>query len=65
MPAVDQEPGPQNGHRWSCTSEPLFTREVDQEFRLRPLQASWFLLAGWSWRCDSRQKGNQSGVSKQ
>lgn len=42
---ADQEPGSQNGHGWSCTTKSLFTREVDQEFRLCSLQTCWILLA--------------------
>lgn len=62
---ADQEPGSQNGHRRPCTPKPVFTREVDQEFRLCSLQTSRILLAGRSRHCDSRQEGNQSGVPRQ
>ena len=58
MSVVDQEPGSQDGHRWSPTAKPLFAREVDQEFRIRALPASWLLLAGRSWGCDPRQERN-------
>jgi hypothetical protein len=54
---VDQEPGSQDGHRWPCAAKPVFTREVEQEFCLCPLQAHWILLAGWPWRCYPRQEG--------
>lgn len=56
--STDQEPGPQNGYCGPSTPKPFFTREVDQEFCLRPVQTSWLFLVGRPWYRDPGQERN-------